>query len=388
MKLVFWLSVAGIFYTYAGYPLIIRCLARIFPRPIETGKVTPGVSIVMAVRNGSDLLRAKIQHLLTLDYPGVREVIVVSDGSTDKTEEVLAEVDDPRFYAILLPEHQGKAAALNAGVARASSEVVVFVDIRPRIAPGAIQALVSNFADPSVGCVAGELYLQAGAHDSTTAAIGGLYWRYEQWIRKSESAYDSPVGVYGGFYAARRKLVARQPDGLILDDMFQPLSIIRQGYRSVLEPQAKVVDQWPVKTKGEFQRKVRTLVGNFQLFQMAPWSLGIGNRVLFQFLSHKVLRLLVPYLFALSLIAAGALAWHSGFYSFITAAQVLVWTAALASLRFEIPILNRFCAPAGALLVLNVAAVVGFYKFLMARGPLWKIWEIQAPARGELDSAA
>ena len=230
----------------------------------------------------------------------------------------------------MLTEQVGKAVAVNAGVAQATADVILFVDIRPEIAPGAIQQLVSNFADPKVGCVAGQLTLRQEGHDDAAAAVGGLYWRYEQWIRNCEAVFDSPVGVYGGFYAVRRELVVPQPAGMILDDMFQPLSIIRQGYRSVIDPQARVYDKWPEKFAGEFQRKVRTLAGNFQLFQLAPWTLTPQNRVLFQLVSHKVMRLVVPYLLVLLLISAVFLSAGSPLYAAFAALQILGWSLAIA----------------------------------------------------------
>jgi cellulose synthase/poly-beta-1,6-N-acetylglucosamine synthase-like glycosyltransferase len=158
----------------------------------------------------------------------------------------------PLFKIIILKEHCGKAVAVNAGVAEATADVILFVDIRPEIAPGAIQQLVGNFADPKVGCVCGKLTLRQAGHDAASEAVGGFYWRYEQWLRTCEAAVDSPVGVYGGFYAIRRELAVRQPAGMILDDMFQPLSIIRQGYRSVLDPHANVYDTWPEKLRASF----------------------------------------------------------------------------------------------------------------------------------------
>jgi cellulose synthase/poly-beta-1,6-N-acetylglucosamine synthase-like glycosyltransferase len=158
---------------------------------------------------------------------------------------LLAHQRHPRLTAVILDEHSGKAVAVNAGMAKATAEVILFVDIRPEIAPGAIQQLVSNFADPKVGCVAGELILRKERHDAASAAVSGVYWRYEKWIRTCESICGSPVGVYGGFYAIRRELAVPQPAGMILDDMFQPLSIIRQGYRSVLDEHAYVYDTWP-----------------------------------------------------------------------------------------------------------------------------------------------
>jgi hypothetical protein len=333
----------------------------------------------MAVHNGIALLPGKIQHLLALDYPNIKEVILVSDGSTDGTGDLLSRLQSPRIKTIVLREHGGKAVAVNVGVALATAEVILFVDIRPEIAPGSIRQLISNLADPKVGCVAGELVLRQDDHDATAAAVGGLYWRYEQWIRKCEAAWDSPVGVYGGFYAIRRALFVEAPAGTILDDMFQPLSIIRQGYRSVLDFRAVVYDTWPKKVEGEFHRKVRTLAGNFQLFKLAPWTLSFQNRVLFQLFSHKVMRLVVPYLLVLMLLSAGALSAGSPLYAAFATLQVLGCIAAFTALRYKISALDRFAAPASALLVLNAAAVVGLYKFLFTRGQLWKIWNAGKP---------
>lgn len=328
----------------------------------------------MAVHNGAPVLRRKIRQLLELDYPNVEQIVIVSDGSTDQTEEILSSESDPRLRGIVLREHGGKAAALNAGTSICTGEIIVFIDIRPEIAPGAIQQLVGNFADPQVGCVSGNLGLRQDGHDGASAAIGGLYWKYEQWIRTCESAFDSPVGVYGGFYAIRRILAAQQPPGIILDDMFQPLSIIRQGYRSVVDMSACVYDMWPAKVKGEFSRKVRTLAGNFQLFKLAPWTLTFQNRVLFQLVSHKLVRLIVPYLLFASLWSAVALWPLSGLYRTIAVVELLGWALALLGLSYKVPVLRRLADPAGALLVLNAAAVVGLYKFLFTPGPLWKIW--------------
>jgi cellulose synthase/poly-beta-1,6-N-acetylglucosamine synthase-like glycosyltransferase len=381
VKIVFWLSLAGILYTYAGYPLAMWMLAKVRPWPWKTAPVSPSVSIVVAVHNGAALLPRKIQHLLSLDYPNIKEIVIVSDGSTDGTAEMLAALHNPIIKSIVLSEHGGKAVAVNAGVAAATSEIVLFVDIRPEIAPGAIQCMVSNFADPRVGCVAGELILRQRDHDATSAAVGGLYWRYEQWIRKCESTFDSPVGVYGGFYAVRRSVAVPQPAGIILDDMFQPLAIIRQGYRSVIDESAVVYDMWPEKMEGEFHRKVRTLAGNFQLIQLAPWTLTAQNRVVFQLVSHKLMRLTVPYFMLALLVSALALSATSRGYASMAAFESLCLIAATAGMASKPALLHRIAAPAGAMLVLNAAAVVGLYRFLATRGPLWKIWNVtRAPA--------
>ena len=374
MKAAFWVSLAVIGYTYAGYPLIMFLLARFWPRAWKREPIDASVSIVMAVHNGAHLLRGQIDHLASLDPAYVREVIIVSDGSDDGTAEILRGVNDPRVRTIILEEQVGKAAALNHGIAAASSEILLFVDIRPKVAQGALKTLLSNFADPSVGCVAGELVLNTAGHDAAASAVSGFYWKYEQWIRNCEAAWDSPVGVYGGFYAARRTLVTVFPAGIILDDMFQPLAIIRQGYRSVLDRTAFVTDTWPGKVAGEFQRKVRTLAGNYQLAMLAPWVLSFRNRVLFQLVSHKLLRLVVPYFFVVLLVSSTWLAVNSAGWGVVAALQWAFWLAALLALRVHIPLVHRFAAAGSAMLVLNVAAVAGLRKVLFTAGPLWKIW--------------
>jgi cellulose synthase/poly-beta-1,6-N-acetylglucosamine synthase-like glycosyltransferase len=380
VKIIFLISMAGLFYTYVGYPALMGLLARLRPRPWTAHAITPGVSVVLAVHNGAALLPRQIEHLLGLDYPNIEQIVIVSDGSTDGTAELLARQQHPRLVTLILEEHGGKAVAVNAGMERATAELILFVDIRPEIAAGAVQQLVSNFADPRVGCVAGELVLRQDCHDAASAAVSGVYWRYEKWIRTKESIVASPVGVYGGFYAIRRALAVPQPDGMILDDMFQPLSIIRQGYRSVLDPRAYVYDTWPKKIKDEFHRKVRTLAGNFQLFYLAPWTLSPRNPVFFQLFSHKVMRLAAPYLLVLLLVSTLALSGSSLLYAAFAAVQIFGWALALAALRYRVPVLHRIAAPASALLVLEAAAVVGLYRFLFTRGPLWKIWNSNKPS--------
>lgn len=383
---VFWCAASLMVYTYAGYPLWMYLRSRLSPRPPLQSSMLPTVSIILAVHNGAALLRQKVAHLLSLDYPQDRmEIEIVSDGSTDGTDGILDEIRNPHVKTFRCSEHRGKAAALNIGMQSATGEILLFLDIRPWIENNALQLLLSNFADPRVGCVAGELVLRDDGHEAGARAVGGLYWRYEQWIRNCEAKVDSPLGVYGGFYAIRRKLASSLPPGTILDDMLQPLSIIRQGYRSVLDLRARVYDTWPKSLRGEFHRKVRTLAGNFQLLQLAPWLLSRQNRLRFELISHKLMRLLVPMLLVVILITSALLANHSLLYTGALAAQIVFYIlAALGAMR-GIPFLMRIAAPASAFCMLNAAVVVGFYKFLFTRGPLWKIWTSGEPALAAAD---
>jgi cellulose synthase/poly-beta-1,6-N-acetylglucosamine synthase-like glycosyltransferase len=377
----FWFAASLMLYIYAGYPLWMYLRSRLQPRPQRQGSILPTVSIILAVHNGAALLRQKVAHLLSMDYPQDRmEIEIVSDGSTDGTDEILKEFQDPRVKCFRCSEHSGKAAALNIGMRSATGEILLFHDVRPWMESNALQLLISNFDDPRVGCVTGELVLRDDGHDAGARAVGGLYWRYEQWIRNCEAKVDSPLGVYGGFYAIRRNLASALPEGTILDDMLQPLGVIRQGYRSVLDRRARVYDIWPKSLHGEFHRKVRTLAGNFQLIQLAPWLLSRQNRLRFELISHKLMRLLVPLLLVTLLASSALLAHHSLLYTVVLASQIVFYVlAALGSAR-NIPILTRVAAPASAFCMLNAAVVVGFYKFLFTRGPLWKIWTSGAPA--------
>lgn len=388
--LLFWMAAAIVVYSYAGYPLWMYLRSRLQPHRWKQENIYPSISIIMAVHNAAEVLPGKIRHLLNLDYPAhLLQVLVVSDGSDDGTAQILADVSHPRLISIICAEHRGKANALNHAIGRASGEILVFVDIRPKLEPNALRQIVSNFADPIVGCVAGELCLRIADHDAASTAVSSLYWRYEQGIRKCESLVDSPVGVYGGFYAVRRTLATNIPEGLILDDMFQPLSIVRSGFRSVIDDQARVWDIWPKTSSAEFRRKVRTLAGNYQLVQKIPWLLGRTNRLRFQLISHKLTRLIVP-LFLLILLAANFWLRALQPYTTILVGQILLYAFAILGLVRETPVLRRVAGPASAFLLMNTAAVVALFMFIFRRKSLLGLWIMkpQAPAEGGSTRAA
>jgi len=379
---LFWFAAAFVAYSYLGYPLWIYVRSRLWPNRWTQAEIFPSVSIIMPVHNGAKGLRQKLNHLLNLDYPkGLLEVVVVSDGSTDGTNRILGEIADSRLVSIICPENRGKANALNYAMNQAKGEVVVFVDIRPKLEKTALRQIISNFADPTVGCVAGELCLRIKDHDASTNAVSGLYWRYEQGIRKCEALVDSPVGVYGGFYAVRRELAATIPEGLILDDMYQPLSIVRRGFRSVIDDRARVWDVWPETSGAEFHRKVRTLAGNYQLLWKEPWLLGRTNRLRFQLISHKLTRLAVP-IFLFVLLWASFYLRASEPYAAVLLAQILFYALATTGLVWDTPVLKRVAGPASAFVLLNAAAVVAAIKYALSPRSLLGLW-IKAESPGE-----
>ena len=284
----------------------------------------PGVSIIIAARNEARRLPARLENLLACDYPPDRmQIVVASDGSTDHTLDALTPYLS-RIEVLMLPP-RGKASALNAAVSRARHPILVFADARQRFAPDAIRRLVRHFSQPSVGAVSGELVLdcEGGEAPSTIGDGVGAYWKYEKWLRRHEAIVGSTLGVTGAIYAMRRTLWRPLPDETILDDVLGPMRIVLQRYRVTFDPTARAYDETAPDAAVETRRKVRTLAGNFQLVALEPRLLLPGvNPVWFQFVSHKLGRLLVPYALGAALVASLWLAPASWVYASAAAGQV------------------------------------------------------------------
>jgi poly-beta-1,6-N-acetyl-D-glucosamine synthase len=367
VKVLFWVCLALISYAYFGYAIWLTIWVALHRRPIRKGDITPSVSIIMAARNEEANLPAKLENLRLLNYPKSQlEVVVASDGSTDRTASILQERGSG-IVAVILEQSGGKARALNEAVRRATGEILVFLDARQFVEPDAVKELVSCFADPTVGAVSGELLLEGT--DSGSQEGLGIYWKIEKMVRKLESASGSVVGVTGAIYAIRRALYTEMPTGTILDDVFVPMNVAKTGKRVIFEPAAIARDRLFSEKGKEFSRKVRTLTGNYQLLRLAPWLLSPRNPLLFRFISHKLLRLLVPFLLILMLLAS-ALA-GSPVYWAIFWIQVLFYVS--ASLGAWIPAAKRFkpVGIASTFVMLNAAAAMAFYNFVAGRKKVW-----------------
>ena len=364
---IFWASLMVVVYAYAGYPLWLFLRRKWRFRAIEWAEVTPTISIIMAVRNEAANLPAKLENLFALDYPRhCVEIIVVSDGSTDGTNEILTRWR-PRVRSILLPA-EGKASALNHAIAAAQGEIVVFVDARQHIEPQALKFLAGNFADPSVGCASGELVLAESPAAGKARAVG-LYWRLEKQIRRLESETGSVVGATGAFYAVRRKLLTPLLPGTLCDDVYVPFQVIRQNFRVVFEPRALVLDTVFTDWRREFRRKVRTLAGNYQLLQLSPWLLTSANPLRFELFSHKLLRLFVP--FALLLTFSSSVLANGWFYRAAFFAQLCFYGLSLLAMAMPRRRPPRLAALSFTFVMLNAAAVLGLFKFLTGRKDVW-----------------
>jgi poly-beta-1,6-N-acetyl-D-glucosamine synthase len=371
MKFVFWISAALLAYTYLGYPAWLWLRSRYRPRPVNAASYTPSISIVLVVRNEAAVLETKVKNLLALDYPeDLSEIVVVSDGSTDKTNEILNYyAADRRVRTVLHAESRGKAACLNDAVAVARGELIVFNDARQKIESGALPLLASQFNDPTVGCASGELMLGDPGSGEVVRGVG-LYWRIEKSIREMESLSGSVVGATGALYAVRRNLLVPLPPGTILDDVYIPMHVVRGGFRVVFVPAARAWDLADQGTDREFARKVRTLSGNYQLVQLAPWLLTSANPLRFEFISHKLLRLLAPFALAAALLASMSLT-HT-FYRVALVLQLAFYALSLAAMmKITTGPLTRIADTARTFVVLNSAAFVAFLNFITGRRAVW-----------------
>jgi poly-beta-1,6-N-acetyl-D-glucosamine synthase len=369
MKVVFWCASGLIAYAYIGYPCWLWLRLRLWSRPVRASEYTPAISIVMVIRNEGAHLERKLRNLFALDYPAQRsEFIIVSDGSTDETNDVLRR-HEPGLRVISIPESKGKAAGLNEAVAAAHGDLIVFTDARQKIEAGALRELARNFADPEVGCASGELMI--GDPEIGESAQGvGLYWRIEKQIREMESACGSVAGATGALYAARRELVPQLPPGTILDDVYIPMHVVRRGFRVVFAPKARAWDIANMGMRWEFARKVRTLAGNYQLVQLAPWLLSGVNPIRFEFISHKLTRLAVP--FALGAMFISSLLLKGLIYRAALVLQLVFYTLGLLSIaRLKLGPLGRAADAICTFLVLNIAAFMAFLSFVTRRRVAW-----------------
>jgi cellulose synthase/poly-beta-1,6-N-acetylglucosamine synthase-like glycosyltransferase len=384
MEILFWVSAFVVAYVYAAYPLLIAVWARAAGAPVRRAAARaprrwPSISIIVAARNEAPRLRARVENLLSLPYPGVREIIVVSDGSIDDPAAALAPFAG-RVALIELPPG-GKPRALNAGVAAAAGDILVFADARQQFGEHALVELVANFDDESVGGVTGELILDCESiRGSSSIGEGvGLYWRYEKWLRRHESLVRSTLGATGAIYALRRSLWRPLPPETLLDDVLAPMRAVLAGKRIVFEERARAYDRAAPDAAAESLRKTRTLAGNYQVLLLEPRLLiPVVNPVWLQYLSHKVGRLIMPWALMVAFVTSAALAPASWLYTttfllqlgFYALAAIGGWLVT-AEPWFPATVLARQMRVAYTFVMMNYAAVAGLLALRRGRA-VWR----------------
>lgn len=292
MTIVFFICTFLTVYIVAGWPLLLGLLSLVRRNPVRREFQPRTVSVIIPVHNCIQHLKAKLESIFALHYPQeLLQVIVISDGSTDGSDEVAKSFERVHF---IRTQKGGKSAALTAAIPEATGDILFLTDVRQELHPDCLRELVSCFADPQVGAVSGQLIIRNNGGTRASLDVG-LYWKVETWVRYRLSEIDSMFGATGPVYALRRDLAVPIPAEILLDDMYLPLAGFFRGYRLVCCESAIAWD-YPTSRYTEFGRKIRTLAGNYQLLGYYPQLLlPFVNRMWFHYMSYKVGRIIMPW---------------------------------------------------------------------------------------------
>lgn len=375
---LFLLAVFLLLYPLVIYPPLIWVLAKLFPRPVKKGRpaLLPTLTIVIPAHNEEAVIADKIKNTLASDYPMEKvEILVASDGSTDRTVERTKGFVHPSLFLLDFPVRRGKLSVLVDAVSRARGEIVVLTDASALLRPDALMRLVENFSDPGVGCVSGRYVIARDVtpHLDSRGESERGYFEFEVFQRREESLFHSTLGAHGACYALRRNLFPVLPDGVINDDFVIPMLILAHGYRTVYEDRAVVAEAHLATARGEFRRRTRISQGNFQQIRLLLPALGLHDfRALFVFVSHKVVRSFQPfYLLAVLFLP---LLMGGPFFKGIFILEAAFYLVGASGLFFDRP--NRLLSLPLYFLAGNAAILNGFVRQIVSgRGSFRPQWE-------------
>jgi cellulose synthase/poly-beta-1,6-N-acetylglucosamine synthase-like glycosyltransferase len=375
VEAIFWLSVAAIGYAYIGYPLLLVVLSRLRPKPVKSGHWTPTVTVIIAAYNEERDLAAKLENTLALDYPQSHlEIIVTSDCSSDRTDEIANSFASRGVRLHRQEERHGKTAAQNAAVTKARGEIIVFSDATTHYRPDVLRLMIPAFADKSVGCVTGRVIYQDDK-DSSVGAGTQSYWNYEFFLKKHESAVCSLIGVCGCMYAVRASAYIPLYNEAC-SDFIIATTMVEQGLRAVYVPEAVCTEEPNRQAKKELAARVRIISQTFSdLWRnravLNPFRSGFYA---VQLWSHKLMRYLVPVFLIAIFIASAFLATRNAFYAAMFVIQVAFYLAALVSWILErLGVTSSLLALPQYFVITNLASLIAFVKFLT--GERYTRWE-------------
>jgi cellulose synthase/poly-beta-1,6-N-acetylglucosamine synthase-like glycosyltransferase len=373
-ELIFWLSVFVVLYSNFGYPLLLITLAslrRSAPRPDPTLDAgLPSVAVLVAAHNEERHIAERVNNLLAIDYPADRlRIFIGSDGSTDRTVDILRELTNERLEVIATETRRGKASVLNDLAALAGQEILVFTDANTSFKPDALRHLLRHFTRPEVGCVCGELCLVGNGGDNQDH----IYWRYERLLKQHESSIGALLGANGGVYALRRSAYRAIPPNTIVDDFWVSMQVLEAGDRCVYEQDAQAFELVPERISDEFKRRVRIGMGNFQALRRFYGMLHPRHgTVAFAFLSHKVMRWLVPHAMVLALVSSCMLADRPA-YGAMLCGQLAFYGSAWVGWRYSCRgITPRVLRLPLFFVSMNLGLLLGWWQYM--RGETTGIW--------------
>lgn len=374
MEYLFWILIAVTVYTYFGYALLIPLIGLFVKRPVDRRDITPRVTFLITAYNEEKNIRKKLTEVLALDYPREQlEVMVASDGSTDRTDDIVREFRDQGVVLKRVEGRVGKTATQNEAVKAATGDVIIFSDATTVYEKDAIRKLVRNYNDPEVGAVSGRYeYVNPTGAPVGTGSI--LFWKYENFIKSMQTRIRTISGCCGCIYSVRKAAYVPLP-GDIISDLVEPLMVIRRGYRVVFEQEAIAYEETTEKSHEEFRMRIRVIT---RAMRGILFARGLLNPfrfpfVSFQLISHKVLRWLIPF-FLIGLLVANAFLLDRQFYVIIFALQVAFYLLALAGLAADR--MGKKFKPAAVPLyfcIVNTASLIAFFKTLA--GQKMVTWE-------------
>jgi len=377
LKLVFWLSLAIIFYSYLGYGMLLWAYLKLKSFFVKTSSISadeelfePEVTLLVATYNEENFIRKKIENTFQLNYPQSKlKLLFVADGCSDNTVNILQEY--PQIQLLFKPERRGKVAAINRAMPYVTTPFVIFCDDNTLLNPDCIREIIKHYKDESIGAVAGEKKVIDTSTDKNIAGAGeGLYWKYESFLKQLDARFYSVVGAAGELFSLRTHLFEPVETNVLLDDFIISLRICQRGYRVMYEPKAFASESPSSTMQDEQKRKIRISAGGFQSVIMLKSLLNIFKygKLSFQYISHRVLRWCVcPFLLPVLLIINVFLYMqHAGFvYTILLVLQILFyaaatagWLAALKNLKIKIFYVPYYFA------FMNIALYFGLSRFI------------------------
>jgi cellulose synthase/poly-beta-1,6-N-acetylglucosamine synthase-like glycosyltransferase len=373
VRLIFWLAAAMGAYVYIGYPVLLALLAWRGKRTHRSDTYRPTVSLVIAAYNEDRVLREKLENSLAIAYPPEKlQIIVASDGSTDCTNAIAREYADRGVVLKEIWPRGGKTRAINLTVPETTGEILVLSDANTMYRPDAVWRLVRHFADPSVGAVSGDVQLVDS--DGCYAASEGLYYRYERWLQHLESRVGSIVGADGAMYALRRCAYRDVPTEVVVDDFVISMNVARAGSRVIYDPEAVATEKGTTSSEQEYRRKRRIVAGGLQALASGQGVPSLRQPLLLWcYVSHKLLRWLMPLPLIAALVSSVVLSGESAFFAVALAGQATFYMlAALRWIRGDVGGM-KLASVAYYFCLVNGAALAGIWRALWrSQGVTWR----------------
>jgi len=386
IKLIFWILIGIVLYSYLGYTLLLIIL-NFYKKNFKDSKTAdlqtleyPEVTLLIAAYNEKEIVEQKMQNSKALIYPEEKlKILWITDGSDDGTNEELEKY--PTVRILHQQKREGKTAALNRAMQYVNTPLVVFCDANTMLSLNSIKNLLQYFTDPKVGCVAGAKHIAKNSFEIAAGAGEGTYWRYESYIKNLESDFFSTLGAAGELYAIRTDLFEKIDPDIIIDDFANSLKIACKGFLIKYAKNAYAVESPSMNIKEELKRKIRIASGGFQILFRMPSLLNVFKHgfLSIEYISHKVLRWTIvpwtiPALFVINMFLCNSLLWKSAIYNSIFGIQILFYLMVLAgaiyekhTTRFKVLFLPFYMT------IMNYAQMAGLFRYFTGKHSV--VWE-------------